>query len=99
MFQNTHFSWFPFLNDASDLSKKLFTRVVLVILEVRIQKKFLARRGSNHGVDSLDTKHSPPPPPLLPNIKLVVTTLSLYDESKFYVKKIGNDLFIKFILR
>ena len=35
---------FPFLNDALDLSRKIFTKAVLVILEVRIQKNFFARR-------------------------------------------------------
>ena len=41
MFQNTHFSWFPFLNDASDFLQKLFTRAVLAIPESENSKKFL----------------------------------------------------------
>ena len=33
MFQNTHFLWLPFLNDALDFSQKLSTKAVLEILE------------------------------------------------------------------
>ena len=40
MFQNTHFSWFPFLNDASDFLQKLFTRAVLAILESENSKNW-----------------------------------------------------------
>ena len=47
MFQSTHFSWFPFLNDALDFSQKLFTRVVLAILEGENSKK-LRQSLANH---------------------------------------------------
>ena len=43
MFQNTRLSWFPFLNNASDFSQKLFTRAVLAKVSRHVDP--------NHGVD------------------------------------------------
>ena len=55
MFQNTHLSWFPFLNDASDFLQKLFTRAVLAILESENSKKILGTSTPTMVGSLLDT--------------------------------------------